>query len=61
MAMSTDTEETKIIKQSMEARKGKGLLNLPAEETVFFVGAYPSTFTVSNAKPISMEQNIINS
>lgn len=60
MAISTDTEETNIVKQSMEAREGKGLLNLPAEETVFFVGSYPSTFTVSKAKPISMEQNIIN-
>uniref|UniRef100_A0A672R3F9 Laminin subunit alpha-5 n=1 Tax=Sinocyclocheilus grahami TaxID=75366 RepID=A0A672R3F9_SINGR len=46
MAMSTDSEETKIVKQSMEAREGKGLLNLPAEETVFYVGSYPSTFTV---------------
>uniref|UniRef100_A0A8C1UB59 Laminin, alpha 5 n=1 Tax=Cyprinus carpio TaxID=7962 RepID=A0A8C1UB59_CYPCA len=45
MAMSTDSEETKIVKQSMEAREGKGLLNLPAEETVFYVGSYPSTFT----------------
>uniref|UniRef100_A0A671KLI3 Laminin subunit alpha-5-like n=1 Tax=Sinocyclocheilus anshuiensis TaxID=1608454 RepID=A0A671KLI3_9TELE len=45
MAMSTDAEETKIVKQSMEAREGKGLLNLPAEETVFYVGSYPSTFT----------------
>ncbi|XP_043080700.1 laminin subunit alpha-5 isoform X1 [Puntigrus tetrazona] len=45
MAMSINLEETKIVKQSMEAREGKGLLNLPAEETVFYVGSYPDTFT----------------
>lgn len=60
MAMSTDSEETIIVKQNVEAKGEKGLLNLPAEETVFYVGSYPSTFTVSNAKPVSMEQNVKN-
>lgn len=59
MAMSTDPEGTRIVKQSMEAPGENGLLNLPAEETVFYVGGYPRTFTVSNAKHLCMEQNRI--
>uniref|UniRef100_A0A673I5R5 Laminin subunit alpha-5 n=1 Tax=Sinocyclocheilus rhinocerous TaxID=307959 RepID=A0A673I5R5_9TELE len=45
MAMSLDSEEINIVKQSMEAGGEKGLLNLPAKETVFYVGAYPTNFT----------------
>ncbi|XP_016099348.1 laminin subunit alpha-5 [Sinocyclocheilus grahami] len=45
MAMSLDSEEINIVKQSMEAGGEKGLLNLPAKETVFYVGAYPTDFT----------------
>ncbi|KAL0158598.1 hypothetical protein M9458_046674 [Cirrhinus mrigala] len=60
MAMSMNAEETEIVKHKAEAKGEKGLLNLPAEETVFYVGFYPSTFTVSNAKPVSMEHNVKN-
>ncbi|XP_056106000.1 laminin subunit alpha-5 isoform X1 [Rhinichthys klamathensis goyatoka] len=45
MAMSTDSEGTKTVKQIMEAGGENGLLNLPAEETVFYVGGYPRTFS----------------
>ncbi|XDV45701.1 hypothetical protein PO909_013751 [Leuciscus waleckii] len=45
MAMSTNSEGTDIVKQNMEAGGENGLLNLPAEETVFYVGGYPSTFS----------------
>ncbi|XP_057219104.1 laminin subunit alpha-5 isoform X1 [Triplophysa rosa] len=44
MAMATDSEGTNIFKKSMVAGGENGLLNLPAEETVFYVGGYPSTF-----------------
>uniref|UniRef100_A0A671KQZ1 Laminin subunit alpha-5 n=1 Tax=Sinocyclocheilus anshuiensis TaxID=1608454 RepID=A0A671KQZ1_9TELE len=44
MAMSLDSEEINIVKQSMEAGGEKGLLNLPAKETVLYVGAYPTNF-----------------
>ncbi|XP_051518234.1 laminin subunit alpha-5 [Myxocyprinus asiaticus] len=43
-AMSMDLDGTKIVKQSMEAGGDKGLLNLPAKDTVFYVGGYSSTF-----------------
>lgn len=59
MAMSTDPDGAKIVKQSLEAGGENGLLNLPAEETVFYVGGYPSTFSVSNAKRLSVVQNRI--
>lgn len=59
--MSTDPEGTKIVKQIMEAGGENGLLNLPAEETVFYVGGYPSTFSVSNVEHLSMERNRIDS
>ncbi|XP_051961295.1 laminin subunit alpha-5-like [Xyrauchen texanus] len=49
MEMSVDSEGTNIVKQSMEAGGDNGLLNLPAEDTVFYVGGYPSTFKVSHA------------
>lgn len=55
--MSIDPDGTNIVKHSLEAREENGLLNLPAEETVFYVGGYPNTFSVSNAKRLSMEQN----
>ncbi|XP_073731136.1 laminin subunit alpha-5 [Misgurnus anguillicaudatus] len=44
MGMATDSEGTKIRKASVNAGGEYGLLNLPAEETVFYVGGYPSTF-----------------
>lgn len=59
MEMSTNPEGTETIKKIMEAGGEKGLLNLPAEETVFYVGGYPSTFSVSNAEHLSMEGNRI--
>lgn len=59
MAMSTDPEGSKTVKHNLVAGGENGLLNLPAEETVFYVGGYPSTFTVSNAKRLSMVQNRI--
>lgn len=59
MAMTTDPDGTKIVKQRLEAKGENGLLNLPAEETVFYVGGYPSSFSVSNAKRLSMKQNRI--
>lgn len=48
MAMATDSDGTNIFKKSMVAGGENGLLNLPADETVFYVGGYPSTFQVSN-------------
>nr|XP_009294934.1 laminin subunit alpha-5 isoform X1 [Danio rerio] len=45
MSMTTDQDENNIIKRIMEAKGQKGLLNLPAEETVFYVGGFPSTFS----------------
>lgn len=47
MAMATDSEGTNTKIKSMVAGGENGLLNLPAEETVFYVGGYPSTFQVS--------------
>jgi len=59
MAMSTDSEGTNTVKQITEAGGENGLLNLPAEETVFYVGGYPRTFSVSNAEHLSMERDRI--
>ncbi|TRY84024.1 hypothetical protein DNTS_013565, partial [Danionella cerebrum] len=44
MAMTKDPDETEIVKRALEAGGEQGLLNLPAQETVFYVGGYPSTF-----------------
>ncbi|XP_047662931.1 laminin subunit alpha-5 isoform X3 [Tachysurus fulvidraco] len=37
-------EQGRSVKQAVEAEGDLGLLNLPAEETVFYVGGYPSDF-----------------
>ncbi|XP_052396695.1 laminin subunit alpha-5-like [Carassius gibelio] len=44
--MYIDSDETSRIKKKMEAKGEKGLLNLQAKETVFYVGAYPTNFTL---------------
>lgn len=42
--MAMTVGEGRSIKQSVEAEGDRGLLNLPTEETVFYIGGYPSTF-----------------
>lgn len=51
MSMSSEASEgTQIITKAKQAAKGEqGLLNLLAEDTVFYVGGYPETFRVSAA------------
>ncbi|XP_035378190.1 laminin subunit alpha-5 isoform X2 [Electrophorus electricus] len=39
------TVNEKTVKQNVTAEGEHGLLNLPTEETVFYVGGYPSNFT----------------
>lgn len=42
----TMTVEGLSSKQTVEADGDRGLLNLPTDETVFYVGGYPMSFTV---------------
>lgn len=44
--MEMMTKEGHSTKMSVEAEGDRGLLNLPPEETVFYVGGYPSNFMV---------------
>ncbi|XP_030624223.1 laminin subunit alpha-5 [Chanos chanos] len=44
MTMS-EVAERRLTKQVVEAKGDKGLLNLQTEDTVFYVGGYPKTFT----------------
>ncbi|KAM6977721.1 laminin subunit alpha-5 [Aplochiton taeniatus] len=44
MAMSSETSERRVTKADVEAGGDKGLLNLQSDQTVFYVGGYPSTF-----------------
>uniref|UniRef100_A0A8C7JXD6 Laminin subunit alpha-5 n=1 Tax=Oncorhynchus kisutch TaxID=8019 RepID=A0A8C7JXD6_ONCKI len=46
MAMSSELSEARMTKAVVEAGGDSGLLNLQTEETVFYVGGYPDTFTV---------------
>uniref|UniRef100_A0AAZ3R377 Laminin subunit alpha-5 n=1 Tax=Oncorhynchus tshawytscha TaxID=74940 RepID=A0AAZ3R377_ONCTS len=45
MAMSSELSEARMTKAVVEAGGDSGLLNLQTEETVFYVGGYPDTFT----------------
>ncbi|KAM4609874.1 laminin subunit alpha-5 [Polymixia lowei] len=47
MAMSSETNEgdLRVTKAYVEAGGDKGLLNLLTDDTVFYVGGYPNTFT----------------
>lgn len=49
MSMSSETKEgdQTVTKSLVEARGDQGLLNLLTDDTVFYVGGYPSTFKVS--------------
>lgn len=49
MSMSSETSEgeQKVTKANVVARGDQGLLNLISDNTVFYVGGYPSTFKVS--------------
>uniref|UniRef100_A0A8C1MUB0 Laminin, alpha 5 n=1 Tax=Cyprinus carpio TaxID=7962 RepID=A0A8C1MUB0_CYPCA len=57
MTMYRDRDELNITKKVLKAEGEKGLLNLSDNETVFYVGGYPTNFTVSNTKPLSMDLN----
>lgn len=46
MSMARDGNE-RVTKAHIEAAGDQGLLNLLTEDTVFYVGGYPSTFKVS--------------
>ncbi|XP_034151886.1 laminin subunit alpha-5 isoform X3 [Esox lucius] len=45
MAISSETSERRVTKAEVEAKGDSGLLNLQTEETVFYVGGYPDSFT----------------
>ncbi|XP_045065442.1 laminin subunit alpha-5 isoform X2 [Coregonus clupeaformis] len=45
MAMSLEISEPRVTKAVVEAGGDSGLLNLQTEDTVFYVGGYPDTFT----------------
>lgn len=48
MSMSSETEgDQRVTKAHVEAGGDQGLLNLLTNDTVFYVGGYPSTFKVS--------------
>lgn len=48
MSMSSETSEgtQRVTKARAEAKGDQGLLNLLTKDTVFYVGGYPSDFTV---------------
>uniref|UniRef100_A0A9J7XYR4 Laminin subunit alpha-5 n=1 Tax=Cyprinus carpio carpio TaxID=630221 RepID=A0A9J7XYR4_CYPCA len=46
MTMYRDRDELNITKKVLKAEGEKGLLNLPDNETVFYVGGYPTNFTL---------------
>ncbi|KAL1020660.1 hypothetical protein UPYG_G00002990 [Umbra pygmaea] len=45
MAISSETNERRVTKAEVEAGGDYGLLNLQTDETVFYVGGYPDSFT----------------
>lgn len=49
MSMSSEATEgeERVTKASVEAGGDQGLLNLLTDDTVFYVGGYPKTFSVS--------------
>lgn len=51
MSVSTDTSTSKY---SEKAEGDQGLLKLPANDTVFYVGGYPNTFTVRTGRAVNL-------
>lgn len=51
MSMSSESTEgeERVTKASVEAGGDQGLLNLLTDDTVFYVGGYPSTFSVNKS------------
>lgn len=51
MSMSSEATEgeERVTKASVEAGGDQGLLNLLTDDTVFYVGGYPSTFSVNKS------------
>lgn len=52
MSMSSEASDghQRVIKAYVEAAGDEGLLNLLTNDTVFYVGGYPSTFKVSTGR-----------
>lgn len=60
MSMSSTEGDQRVTKaKPVEAGGDQGLLNLLTDNTVFYVGGYPSTFKVSTRRAVSsvMEGN----
>ncbi len=58
--MSSEAVEgdQRVTKTNVEAEGDQGLLNLLTDDTVFYVGGYPSTFKVSSWAVCSLLQYI---
>lgn len=54
MSVSTDTSTSKYSNTTDKAEGDQGLLKLPANDTVFYVGGYPNTFTVRTGRAVNL-------